>query len=79
MARVVVRNLDDAVLYRLSEAAKRRGHTLEEELREILTAASQPSRTEIIAEMGRIRTMTPKKLQSDSTDLIREDRDRGWR
>jgi plasmid stability protein len=79
MARVVVRNLDDAVLDRLSEAAKRRGHTLEEELREILTAASQPSRAEIIAEMDRIRAMTPKKLPSDSTDLIREDRDRGWR
>jgi hypothetical protein len=27
---------------------------------------------------GRKRSLTPRRLQSDSTDLICEDRDRGW-
>jgi plasmid stability protein len=78
MAQVIVRNLDDRVVERLKQVAKRRGHSLEQELRNILSAAAKPSRAEMIAEIDRIRAMTPRKLQSDSTDLIRQDRDRGW-
>jgi plasmid stability protein len=62
----------------LKVRARQRKHSLEQELREILQEASQPSREEIIADIDRIRAMTPQKLQSSSTDLIREDRDRGW-
>jgi len=78
MAQVIVRNLPDDVVARLKARAKQRKHSLEQELREILREAARPSREEIIADIDRIRAMTPRKLQSDSTDLIREDRDRGW-
>lgn len=78
MAQVIVRNLPDDVVARLKVRARQRKHSLEQELREILREASQPSREEIIADIDRMRATTPHKLQSDSTDLICEDRDRGW-
>ena len=78
MAQVIIRNLPDDVVARLKVRARQRKHSLEQELREILQEASQPSREEIIADIDRIRAMAPQKLQSSSTDLIREDRDRGW-
>lgn len=78
MAQVLVRNLDDEVVARLRERARRAGRSLEQQLREILSAAAQPDRDEILAEMDRIRAMTPAVRQTDSAELIREDRDRGW-
>jgi antitoxin FitA len=78
MAQVIVRNLPEDVVLRLKARAARQKRSLEQELREILREAAWPSRAEIIADIDRIRAMTPRKLQSDSTDLIREDRDRGW-
>lgn len=79
MAQVIVRNLDDDVVARLKARARQRGHSLEQELREVLTRTAEPSRAEVFADIDRIRAMTPKdKPQLDSTDLIREERDRGW-
>jgi plasmid stability protein len=79
MAQVLVRNLPDDVVDRLKTQAVRRRHSLEQELREILTRASRPSRAEMVAGIDRIRAMTPTTLQSDSTDILREERDREWR
>ena len=76
MAQVIVRNLPDDVVARLEARAARKRHSLEEELRDILIEASRPSRAELIAEVERIRAMTPRRLDIDLTDLIREDRDR---
>jgi plasmid stability protein len=75
MAQVVIRNLDDVVVERLKARAVAEKKSLEQTLRDLLTEAARPSRTEIIAEMRRIRAMTPRPLSTDSTDLIREDRD----
>ena len=52
---------------------------LEQELRNILIDAARPGRDEVLADMDRIRAMTPKVAQADSAELIREDRDLGWR
>jgi antitoxin FitA len=79
MAQVIVRNLPDEVVARLKARAAGRRRSLEQELREIVSEAARPSREEIIAEIDRIRAMTPGKLASNSTDMIREDRDRGWK
>ena len=76
MAQVIVCHLPDDVVARLEARAAREGHTLERELRNILIDASRPSRADLIAEVDRIRAMTPRRLESDSTELIREDRDR---
>ena len=74
MAQVIVRNLDEKVVASLKRRAERHGHSLEQELRDILSRAARPDREELLAQTLRIRAMTPGVL-SDSTELIREDRD----
>jgi plasmid stability protein len=74
MGQLLVRNLEDGVVERLKRQAKARKVSLEQLLREILSTAAGPSRKNMLAEMDRIRAMTPKKLRASSTALIREDR-----
>ena len=75
MAQVIVRNLDDEVVSSLKFKAELHGHSLEQELREILKRAAELTTEEKLALVDRIRAMTPKRLETDSADLIREDRD----
>lgn len=78
MANVTIRNLDDAVADELKQQAKAHNRSLEAELREILSNAAQmrKRRREFLARVDRIAAMTPDVPQTDSTLLIREDRDR---
>ncbi len=76
MGQVIVRNLDDKVIAALKAKAKVRGHSLEQELRAILSGAARLNAEERLALADRIRAMTPGRHQTDSTTLIREDRDR---
>jgi plasmid stability protein len=75
MAQVIIRNLDDAVLERHRERARERGHSLEQELRELLTRAAPLSVEEKLAVSDRIRAMTPPGSRPKGEDLIRKDRD----
>ena len=50
MAQLVVRNLDDDVKRRLQERAARRGRSMEEEVRDILRAATAASDDQLRAE-----------------------------
>jgi plasmid stability protein len=76
MADVLIRDLDDDVLKQLKAAAKAHGRSLQAEIHEILHAAS----TRNLAATRRLSARWLKRLahtpQSDSTALIREDRDR---
>jgi len=74
MAQVIVRNLDDAVVDTLKKKAKLRGCSLERELRDLLSEAATLAGGERVAVSSCIRAMSPAAA-SDSTDLIREDRD----
>ena len=76
MGQVIVRNLDDKVIAALKAKAELHGHSLEQELRAILSAAAKPNAEERLALADRIRAMTPGKRQTDSTLLIRAGRDR---
>ncbi len=76
MGQVIVRNLNDHVIASLKAKATAHGHSLEQELREILARESGLDRLEKAALADRIRAMTPGELTTDSTDLIRQDRDR---
>jgi len=76
MGQVIVRNLDDKVIAALKAKAELHGHSLEQELRAILSGAAKPNAEERLALADRIRAMTPRKRQTDSTVLIREDRGR---
>jgi antitoxin FitA len=73
---VIVRNLDERVVSSLKIKAELHGRSLEQELRDILKRAAELTSEEKLAVVDRIRAMTPKRLQDDSADLIREDRDR---
>jgi plasmid stability protein len=79
MAQVIVRRLNESVVATLKSRARRRGRSLEQELRDIVTAAAEPSRDEVLAAVDRVRAMTPRRLRSSSAKLIRAERDRGWR
>jgi plasmid stability protein len=75
MAQVIVRNLDEQVVSSLKIKAELHGHSLEQELREILKSAAELTSEEKLALADRIAAMTPRPLETDSADLIREDRD----
>jgi len=77
MASVLVRDLDPAVVDRLKVRAEENGRSLQKELKAILeTAAAQATWAEARAAAERVRQMLGGRQFSDSTELIREDRDR---
>jgi len=78
MANLTIRNMEDSVVERMKEKAAQNGRSLEAELREVVRqAASRRTRQELLAAADRIAAMTPKGVkQTDSAELIREDRDR---
>jgi plasmid stability protein len=77
MAQVVIRNIDDEVVECLKARAAAEKKSLEQKLRDVLTEAARPSRAEVLAEVDRIRAMTPPRPPDAplAEDLIREDRD----
>lgn len=77
MANLTIRNLDDAVVEKLKARAKQNERSLEAEIRTILkNAAGRLTGREARALAERISGMTPDVPQTDSVELIREDRDR---
>ncbi len=77
MANLTIRNLDDEVVEKLKERAVSNSRSLEAELRAILAqAAETPTPKQFRALAERIAAMTPDVPQTDSTELIREDRER---
>lgn len=78
MANVTVRNIDDEVLATLKAQAKANHRSLEGEIRHVL--AQQALRSTRLAEFrdraSRLGSLTAGLPQSDSVDLLREDRDR---
>jgi len=83
MGQVLIRNLDDGLLEDFRRAAKDGGRSLEAELREALQR-SRPlpkrlSREELVELSRRMRALTPPGAGDvDSTQIIREARDRGY-
>jgi plasmid stability protein len=78
MAQALIRNLDDELLADYRAAAEANHRSLEAELREALRLArplTPKKREELVAEMDRIRAMTPAVPQTPSEQLVREDRD----
>lgn len=76
MAQVIVRNLEDDVVERLKLKAELSGHSLEQELREILRKAAPLTTEQKLALIDRSHEMTAHRVQHAlAEDLIREDRD----
>ena len=77
MATLTIRNLDNQVVAQLKQRARDNDRSLEAEVRSLLCqAAEQPSHKKLRELAEKIASMTPDVSQTDSTDLIREDRDR---
>jgi antitoxin FitA len=76
VSKVVVPDLDEAVVEALRRRADARGVSLEEQLRDILTAAAKPSKGAMIEVMRRIRARARAGEWPPVEDLVRADRDR---
>jgi plasmid stability protein len=76
MANLLIRDLDEDVVKQLKAAAKAHGRSLQAEIHDALQRAG----TRSLAETRRLSRSWLKRLRdttlSDSTALIREDRDR---
>ena len=79
MTDPTIPNVSEATMRALRARAQAAGRSVEEEARELLSRRADVSidRAELLARADGIRAMTPADVpQTDSTDLIREDRDR---
>jgi len=76
MAQLLVRNLNRTVVERLRRRARRGGRSVESEVRAILEQAAQADMASARTLANRIRTRLRGRRFSDSTALVREDRDR---
>ena len=78
MGNLTIRNLDDGVIDRLKAQAKTNQRSLEGEVRHLLTReVSEHLRTaEFLRHADALAVTTSGVKQTDSTVLIREDRDR---
>jgi plasmid stability protein len=80
MAQILIRNLDEKLVRRLKRQAKAGGRSLQSEAKSILEQAAQPeppqlTRAELIAKLERFRKSFKGRVFSDSTQLIRQDRE----
>jgi len=75
MGQVLVRNLDDRVIENLKTKAELKGHSLEQELRNLLTAAAPLTAEEKIALFRKIRAKSPSLKDFDVGAAIRAGRD----
>lgn len=75
MAQLLVRDVSPAVVDALKRRAAAHGRSAEAEHRAILEEALQAERSAFRQQARRLREETAGRMISDSTDLIREDRD----
>jgi len=75
MAQILVRNLDNDVVARLKSRAAQHNRSLQAEVKTILELAAQMDMHTAHDLAARIRRQLGRKF-SDSSALIREDRDR---
>jgi antitoxin FitA len=75
MGQVLVRNLDDEVIERFKTKAELKGHSLEQELRDALTAAAPLTPEEKVELSRRIRGSAPPLKGFDVRAAVRYGRD----
>jgi antitoxin FitA len=72
MGQVLIRNIDDRTIEKLKLKAELKGHSLEQELREILDQAAGPSAEERLAMIDRVAAMQKKPTKMLSEDIVRK-------
>jgi plasmid stability protein len=77
MTTLTIPDLDDAVVERLKRRAAANDRSLEAEVRQMLTEGSERLTLDDMRQRAKaMAERTRGRVQDDSTDLIREDRDR---
>ena len=80
MAQVLIRNLEKKIVDRLKALALEHGRSLQAEVKRILEEQIRYRGVRSLVEFRRradeIRKQTNPAIQTDSTDMVREDRDR---
>jgi plasmid stability protein len=76
MGQLLVRNLDDSVIMRLKAQAKRKGVSLEQFLRDLLSEEATPDKAGLLSKNAELLRASGYKMKRPPEDLIREDRDR---
>ncbi|MFL5291351.1 MAG: FitA-like ribbon-helix-helix domain-containing protein [Myxococcales bacterium] len=77
MADVLIRRLPKEVVSRLKKRAAAKGRSLQAELKEVLVEAARPDDLAKVREIARqLRLRTKGRPQTDSVELLREDRER---
>mgnify|MGYP001138404192 CR=1 FL=1 len=76
MTNLTIRNVEEARVERLRQRAARNNRSLEAELRQLITEATdRPTSDELLALADKAAAMTPDVPQTDSTEIIRQMRD----
>ena len=76
MAQVLVRDLDDKTVEALKRRARQRRRSLQGELKAVLEEAAAIATFDVDSELARVRALFEGRTFSDSTVLVREDRER---
>ena len=76
MSQILVRNLDDATVERLKSRAKAHGRSLQAEAKDILEQSARIDVAEARKLVDCIRRSFEGRKFDDSTELVREDRNR---
>jgi antitoxin FitA len=76
MAQVIIRRIDEQAMAQLKARARRKGVSLEQELRTILVDTVRDEAAGFRSRAAAFRRRLAGRRHSDSTRLIREDRDR---
>lgn len=74
MPQVLIRDVDESVLKKLKQRAKKHNRSLQSELHLIITEAAQLSLSNSAKIAAKIRKKLANRRHSDSTQLLNEDR-----
>lgn len=75
MGQILIRNIDDEVLERFRQQARREGKSAEQLAREAIAEKAKPSREEIIKRVDEIRARSKPVMDFDIVAEIRRDRE----
>ncbi|TNE50948.1 MAG: Arc family DNA-binding protein [Deltaproteobacteria bacterium] len=74
MAQLIVRNLPDEVVEQIKETAARKGHSMEQEVRQLLKQKYQPKHV-VLEKIQERWSELPETSAEEASSWIREGRD----